>query len=490
MTVDTEIARRDLSRTTSREKKAFLGQFLTPEPTARFMASLFPPAEGGACRLLDAGAGIGSLSLAFLRRCASGDLAFADIALTAYETDVGLHGQLDTFLGAFKARLHLQITVEGADFITEAVRRFLDSSETFTHAILNPPYKKIGSNSAYRLLARQVGLETVNLYSAFLGLTIALLDHGGHVVAIVPRSFCNGPYYRPFRLFMLQRVSIVRMHLFGSRNRAFKDDQVLQENVILHLRRGADQGPVTISTSTDDTFEDLTSITVPFDRVVDPGDREKFIHFPKSLARPVVGRTTNVQTSLSDLDLAASTGPVVDFRGLEFVRYELEEDSVPLLYPCHFSKAELRWPLCNSKKPCAILRNSATEAWLFPPGFYCVTRRFSSKEERRRLVASVVDPHKLGNPSRLGFENHLNVIHSRRQGLEREVAHGLAAYLNSTLVDELFRQFNGHTQVNATDLRQLKYPKLEVLRALGEWAMQSGAYTQEALDQALGRLIQ
>lgn len=40
-------------------------------------------------------------------------------------------------------------------------------------------------------------------------------------------------------------------------------------------------------------------------------------------------------------------------------------------------------------------------------------------------------------------------------------------FLNSTLVDLYFRQFNGHTQVNATDLRSFRYPNEEQLLRLG-----------------------
>ena len=122
----------------------------------------------------------------------------------------------------------------------------------FTHAILNPPYKKIGSCSKCRLLLRQVGIETVNLYSAFVGLAVALAAPGGQIVAIIPRSFCNGPYYRPFRDFILERAALRYIHLFESRSQAFKDDEVLQENIIIRLERGGQRGPVTISTSTDD----------------------------------------------------------------------------------------------------------------------------------------------------------------------------------------------------------------------------------------------
>ena len=52
--------------------------------------------------------------------------------------------------------------------------------------------------------------------------------------------------------------------------------------------------------------------------------------------------------------------------------------------------------------------------------------------------------------------------------MPQQLAKGLAAFLNSNLVDQYFRQFSGHTQVNATDLRSLKYPNEARLMSLGE----------------------
>ena len=50
------------------KRKSALGQFMTPAPVAQFMASLFPPSALSTCTLLDAGAGVGALSCAFLDR--------------------------------------------------------------------------------------------------------------------------------------------------------------------------------------------------------------------------------------------------------------------------------------------------------------------------------------------------------------------------------------------------------------------------------------
>lgn len=472
-------------RTTAKKKSQF-GQFFTPAKTATFMAGLFPAATGE-CRLLDAGAGIGSLSNAFLERCITGNLGFNAIHLKAFELDDSIHTELRHTLAGFMPKCNLSFEVIGNDFIEQAVNIIQFEECRFTHVILNPPYKKIGSNSNYRLLLRQAGIETVNLYSAFVALAVAMAAPGGQIVAIIPRSFCNGPYYRPFRDFILEHAALRHMHLFASRSKAFKDDDVLQENIIIRLERGGQQGPITISTSTDDSFSDLATHDHPFERIVLPDDTERFIHVP-TLADKPIEPSLIIRHVLPDLGIQVSTGPVVDFRLKAHLRAMPEQGTVPLLYPSHLSSSSTRWPQAEMKKPNAIVRNDLTEKWLYPNGFYCVVRRFSSKEEKRRVVASVVDPESFPGATMLGFENHLNLYHENKRGLPKALAHGLAAFLNSSIVDENFRRFSGHTQVNATDLKQMKYPSRTTLIELGEWAIRQDALTQTLIDNKLGIL--
>ncbi len=165
-----------------------------------------------------------------------------------------------------------------------------------------------------------------------------------------------------------------------------------------------------------------------------------------------------------------------------------EPGTIPLLYPGHFGVDGIEWPRVGMKKPNAIQRNDETEKWLYPNGYYCVIRRFSSKEEKRRIVASVVDPSVFVNASVLGFENHLNLFHENKHGLPQALATGLSVFLNTTAVDENFRRFNGHTQVNATDLRLMKYPSRAALIRLGEWAMKKRKLTQKMIDDRIGNL--
>lgn len=481
-----EQTRLKVSRRTEPKKKSKLGQFFTPGNTAAFMANLFPPSDGE-CRLLDAGAGIGSLSCAFLERCVSGSLNFEKIHIQAFELDESIHDDLHNSLSSYVQKCKFSFELIERDFIEEAVSLIKSNGNHFTHAILNPPYKKIGSSSTYRLLLREVGIETVNLYSAFVALAVELTSPGGQIVAIIPRSFCNGPYYRPFRDFILKRAAIRHMHLFESRSKAFKEDDVLQENIILRLERDCQQGPVTISTSTDDSFADLETHEHLFERIVFPNDPERFIHVPISSEASIAPSPT-ICNSLTDLGINVSTGPVVDFRLKEHLRDMPGPGTIPLLYPGHVRSNATVWPQAGMKKPNAIQLNAETEKWLYPTGFYCVVRRFSSKEEKRRIVAGVIDPGSFGGAPLLGFENHLNLFHENKHGLSEELTRGLAVFLNSTVADDYFRRFSGHTQVNATDLKQMKYPSRNVLIELGEWAMLQGDLTQATIDKKLGSL--
>lgn len=464
--------------TTTRQHRSYLGQFMTPPSVASFMASLFIHPANRPIRVLDAGAGRGALTAAFIENV---KIKVA-ISTTAFELDEQILPYLRASLTELDISTNASCKLIEGDFIEQAVNRIcLGKGARYTHAILNPPYKKIGNDSMHRALLRAAGLETVNLYTGFVGLALELLEPSGELVAIIPRSFCNGPYYQPFRRFILRRAAISHIHLFDSRNKAFKEDGVLQENIIIKLVRGAEQGAVTVSTSTDDNFADYAEKQHAFARIVFPGDAAAFIHIPTGNDEQILERASFGHT-LADLGLTVSTGPVVDFRLRHDLRAEPEAGTVPLLYPGHFNGAGLQWPRLGFKKPNAIRDTVATHKWLYPNGFYAVVRRFSSKEERRRIVANVIDPARLPAPM-IGIENHLNVFHSKRQPISEDLAHGLAAFLNATAVDTYFRRFNGHTQVNATDLRAMRYPSHDALIALGQWAKTRDGLSQDEIDK-------
>lgn len=494
MQPDIEQTRLRVSKGTNAAKKAQFGQFLTPKGIAAFMASLFS-SVGGCCRLLDAGAGIGSLSAAFLERWHAGGFQFQRVQLDAFEIDASLHTELSKTFSNYRSDA-FSASIHGDDFIHAAVDAlsggfFSRTLAGYSHAILNPPYKKITNTSAHRLALRSIGIEVVNLYSAFVALSVALVVQGGQIVAIIPRSFCNGPYYRPFRDFILGKAAIRHLHLFDSRSKAFKDDDVLQENIIILLERGGRQGAVTVSTSTDGTFTDYTEHKHPFCQIVLPDDPEHCIHVPTSSKPNTIALFPTIRCTLSEVGVSVSTGPVVDFRVKEHLRDMPGPSTVPMLYPSHFAGQSIRWPIEGMKKPNAIERNSHTEKWLYPLGFYCLVRRFSAKEESRRIVASVVEPATFGQMPMIGLENHVNVFHENKHGLPEPLARGLALFLNTTAVDQQFRRFSGHTQVNATDLKLMKYPSRNALIRLGLWAMeQEGTPTQEQIDATLETLIE
>lgn len=466
---------------TPQAKKSELGQFMTPTGIARFMASLFNPLNNQSIHLLDAGAGIGSLTAAFAARALHDQAKSLDCE--AWEIDSTLHDPLtETLAGcqiAFQSeRIPFHFDLQKGDFI-EAI-----PSPVFSHAILNPPYKKIRSDSDHRKLLRQNGIESTNLYSAFVALALLSLKHHGELVAITPRSFCNGTYFKPFRKLILEQASIEKIHIFESRDHAFKGDDVLQENVIFHLVKGKPQGNVVISSCLNASFENLAQKTVPFSNVVQPNDPEQIFHLIPLNEDPMIetGISTFIHT-LDEIGIAVATGPVVDFRMRKELRQDIEPETVPLIYAFHFVNGFITHPKADSKKPNAILDNEETYKWLMPSGHYVCVRRLTSKEEKRRLVPAIFDP-KVVPGDRIGFENHLNVFHAGKHGLPPQIARGLAIYLGSTFADQWFRRFNGHTQVNAGDLRAMRYPDLATLEKWGK-QVKDELPSQAAIDSLI-----
>ena len=457
------------------KQRSELCQFLTPAPVARFMAKQFSNLSGH-ISLLNPGAGVGVLTAAFVERLLANPHQVESCFITAYEVE-------STFLSSLKQCLTECCTVleyrgikanyclYSKSFIEAAneidLPFFTNYSTTFTHAILNPPYKKINSKSIEKEILLNLGIETVNLYSAFVWLTMLQLIDDGEIVAITPRSFCNGTYFRPFRKAFLGNMKLSKIHIFKSRTATFSEDKILQENIIFHTIKTKNKlDYIEITNSSENELEEFSELRcVPYREVIGSNDSEMFIHIiTNSLEDSLRLQMDKFSSTLEELGLEVSTGPVVDFRLKSALRNCLNEQSVPLLYPESIKAGKILFPPSNPRKPIAIEQNQETAKWLVQPGWYVLIKRFSAKEEKRRISAAVCSP--IDAPA-LGIENHLNYYHAKGKGINPDLARGLAAFLNSTLFDSYFRQFNGHTQVNATDLRRVNYPCKNELIELG-----------------------
>ena len=486
--------RKSFNSATNRSDRSQIGQFLTPAAIARFMSSMFEtgPKE---VRLLDPGAGAGVLFAACVETMVSQKNRPLSIDVVAYETDSTILPYLDETMKRSQSLcvsngIAFQGIIRPEDFVSAAITETKESlfavpGTRFTHVILNPPYKKINSQTVMSRILHSSDIEVANLYAAFVWLAMQLLEPGGQMVAITPRSFCNGPYFKKFRASFLRMMSLKRIHLFESRKKAFGDDDVLQENIIYHAVRGLQKPEsVIISASEGLDFDKARTLSVPYNRVVLPADRDMFIHLGTNGAD--VGpaeRMRCLTSSINKLGLGVSTGRVVDFRAREHLRQFPEQETVPLIHPCHFLNGFINWPVESGKKPNAIVSSSKTSDLLVEAGFYVLTKRFSSKEQQRRVMAAIYDPARMGMPL-VGFENHLNYFHKEGKGLPADLAKGLAVYLNSTIVDQYFRLFSGHTQVNATDLRKMPYPTYEQLLRLSRY-VKATMPDQETIDDIM-----
>jgi adenine-specific DNA-methyltransferase len=510
---EVELLRVRANASLDKSQKSTLGQYFTPKPICQFMASLFQNFRGE-IKLLDPGVGPGSLTAAFIEEAIKRQ-STSKIEIESYDIENSIKPYLEDVMGLCKAACTKQNIIFkhnhfNDDYIIKAAQlingglvplteKGIQPNKKYTHAIINPPYKKISSNSRHREALRSVGVETVNLYTCFIALAIKQLKDKGEIVAIIPRSFCNGPYYLEFRKLLLSQTTLEHIHIFDSRDKAFQSDEILQENIIIHLVKGSKQREVKITSSpvADFHFEkksktitatDLTTRMVPINDVVKHNDPQSFIYITTNQRQQeIVNQLTVFKNYLDDIGVNVSTGPVVQFRLKESLLAEYRKNEAPLLHPCNLANGTVKWPN-NYKKPNAIEINQKSKGWLWKNrGYFVLIKRFSSKEEKRRIVATV---YKANLPGELiGFENKLNVFHVNKEGFNQELAIGLACYLNSTILDKYYRLFGGHTQVNATDLKALKYPLKSILMKIGKHLKQSKIIDQNIIDKLIAKEI-
>ena len=484
------------------------GFFLTPVAAADFMAGRIE-ASGQTLRVLDPAAGAGVLCCAAVEALASRSPKPERIDAVAHEIDrdsiAPLRTVLDRLADWCRARgIVLTTRIEAADFILAhagALRSrcgslpFRMDIEEFDIVIANPPWFKIGKADPRAVAASPVVHGQPNIYALFMAVGTALLRAGGEFISITPRSFASGPYFRRFRTVFFDMIRPTGVHVFDSRRDAFARDAVIQENVILSgvrrdRRRGNGSGaPLAISSSRGvGDIDEAVRREVAVDIVLDLESGDRVLRLPAcDEEENALALADSWSGNLRSLGLNVSTGPVVPFRAAEFIcrQGEAPESHAPLLWMDHIRAMRADWPL-NRRKP-EFIRRSGAGALLVPNRNYVLLRRFSAREEARRLTAAPWLAARLAVPE-VGIENHLNYVHRPGGALSEDEAWGLSALYNSRLLDAWFRAVNGNTQVNAAELRAMPLPPHRMIVSLGR-RVKRLADPMEGLDALVTALV-
>jgi adenine-specific DNA-methyltransferase len=482
------------------------GQFFTPKQVSVYMAGLFEVRDSRV-RLLDPGAGTGILTAAFCERVLNND-TILDLTIDAYESDPHLLPLLEKVLELCKLTLegrghNVNYNIYGKDFILHNKeyfkKRVLSEASNnyglYDFVISNPPYYKLNKNSPQSTVMMELISGQANIYALFMALSAGLLKPGGEMVFITPRSFCSGLYYKKFREWFLKHTQIVNIHIFESRKEIFDRDEVLQENIIIKAKKKRERRrtkKIIVSTSRNKNLNDLKKFNVRAKDILYYKNGDVFIRIPAS--QPDVKILHVIDSwphTLHDLGFEISTGPVVPFRAKEYLLSELTNglNFSPLLWMHNIRDMKVMWPVKKNKKPLAIHVCDRTEPLLLPLKNYVLVNRFSSKEQKRRLYAGVLLESEFSY-STVGIENHINYIHKPGENMSVYEAFGIATILNTTIVDNFFRSLNGSTQVNATDIRSLPFPKIEDVRKVGEIVYKARTYRGILdLDSIVARVL-
>lgn len=480
------------SRAYNTEIRKQMGQFFTPAQVSRFMAGLFEIHQN-TIRLLDPGAGAGILTAAFCEQLLNKDKILS-LNIDVYENDPNLLPFLKMTLEFCKLELereghNVEYNVYEQDYILQNKRYFTKSDLMWTgeepilydFIISNPPYYKLNLDSPQSTVMIGLISGQPNIYTLFMALSASMIKPDGEMVFITPRSFCSGLYYKKFREWFLNNVHISNIHIFESRKEIFDQDEVLQENIIIKAKKLKNinkHEKLIISESKNKHFDKLTKLEVQVEDVIFHKNGDIFIRIPTSSRDLDILRIVDSwPDTLKELGLEISTGPVVSFRAEKYLLPDLTNDprSVPLLWMHNMQDMRVVWPICKNKKAPAIQVCAETKPLLLPVKNYVLLRRFSSKEQKRRLHASVLLESEFPYKT-VGIENHVNYIHRPDANLSVYEAFGIASILNTTIIDNFFRSLNGNTQVNATDIRSLPFPDIEDIRKIGKMVYESKTY--------------
>lgn len=480
--------------TINKKERKKIGQFFTQPSIAMFMSQLME-INKESIRILDAGAGSGILTAALCQKCLEYN-AIRNIEVVLYENNENVLPLLQESINTINETMernnkNFSYTIIQENFILDNGAYWNEEEskreeDLFDIIISNPPYKKIRKKDVEAVAMESIVYGQPNIYFLFMAMSAKLLKEDGELIFINPRSFTSGAYFKSFRNWFLNNVKLTDIHLFDNRGNVFKNDKVLQETLILRAERTTkDIKTTNITTSNDDTFNNINKFTINKNILIDDTTDNSFILIPTNKEElEIVNLVNSWKYTLPKLGFKISTGKVVDFRATDYLYTKQIDSTVPLFWPCNFNANRIVHPIENEKSPQYIKSSEKSKNLVIDNKDYILVKRFSSKEEFKRIQCALYFKEEF-NYNTIGVENHLNYIYKVDGDFTKEELYGLFAILNSSYIDRYYRILNGSTQVNVSEVNSIPLPSLKEIKNIGLLSIQQSDMTVEFCDNII-----
>ena len=474
----------------SKEDRKKIGQFFTDVDVAKFMAKLYVPTKKH-LDILDPGSGSGILSAAIISELENTDVE--SISLTLYENDSRILPLLQNNLKFISENTSINLKYEIIEENYILNNSFSIESQEFCKkeydlVIANPPYFKISRKAPEAQLMESICYGAPNIYFLFMAMSLHHLSKDSEMVFIVPRSWTSGAYFKKFREYLLSAGKIKQIHLFVSRDNVFNKQNVLQETIIIHVIKSKKPlESIKISSSSNNDFTDIDEFEVPYNLAIS-NDENHFVYLPTNKEEvKVLNDVHKFDSSFLTEEIKLRTGLTVDFRNNGYLEEKPSKDNVPLIYPFHFNNNFINFPIEHDKKQYV---NMSKNGLIQENKDYLFLKRFTSKEEKRRLQPAIYLKEDFSNYDYISTENKINFIESTNvDDLSKEQIYGLFVIFNSTLYDKYYRILNGSTQVNANEINSLNIPSRSSLEKLGRILINKNDYSVKSCDEILESIL-
>ena len=295
----------------------------------------------------------------------------------------------------------------------------------------NPPYMKVAKDAPEAKAMPDICYGAPNLYFLFAAMGMFNLRSDGELVYIIPRSWTSGAYFKSFRQKFLADGALEHIHLFVSRDKVFENESVLQETMIIKVRKTTTipENIIITTTQSNKDFSNKTTFEAAYNTVV--SGKDDYVYLVTNEQEVETLELLNKWTNtLPSIGLKMKTGLTVDFRNREALRDVSEDYAVPLFYSQHIQDGKVIFPI--GKEHEYIVTNQA--GLLQPNANYLFVKRFTAKEEHRRLQCGVYLARKYPDYSKISTQNKINFIGGLKE-LSECIVYGLYVLFNSTLYD-------------------------------------------------------